>query len=135
MLKGIDTRSDWMVKGLTHPTNHDGTINNGIWIPKTNTSWMGERTILSNGSRLKTLEPIRYMLTGLQGDAGGIITSIENENMKRIYSLEEQQHLLVTMALGFGTDNLSITGTIRNLFTQIEEQKRNEQSSSKRPKH
>lgn len=135
MLKGIDARSDWMVKGLTHPTNGDGTTNNGIWIPKTNTSWMGERTILSNGSRLRTLEPIRYMLTGVPDDAGGIIKSIENENGKRDYSLVEQQELLVTMALGLGVDNLSINRTIRNLFDQIEQQKRKEHSFSKKPKH
>ena len=135
MLKGIDARSDWMVKGLTHPNNRDGTTNNDIWIPKTNTSWMGERIILSNGSKLKALEPIRYMLTGVPDDAGGIIKSIENEKVKRDYSLVEQQELLVTMALGLGVDNLSINRTIRNLFDQIEQQKRNEHSSSKKPKH
>ena len=116
ILKNREPYSDLIIKGMMKV--------DGIYIPVTNESAMGERIIAKNYGKIKTLDKYRFLLSGVptSGSGGGFVSSVETVSppvggngpggndlsgsgvISREFSVEEMVTSLVDIALGVGNN-------------------------------
>lgn len=112
-LKRKNQETDFIIKGMCYDEEK------GMWVPQTNASAMGERIILDNSARVKTLERYRRALENFDPNGGGgMMVSIENEKFAREYTDFELAQALVDISLSFG-DSEKIAENVKEVIKQL----------------
>ena len=98
----LERDKDYILKGLIAAMENDRITR--IKSVKTNEIFMGQRIKTTDGTPVRSLNKLLYMLQNVKPEQGGIITSVENLLGQKEYSIDEMILLVEDMSLSFGNE-------------------------------